>query len=366
MAVASEGLRQKCDSFYSINFYKNTNFGDGASYYTCEILGQLENDEDEVSTDTSENTKSNAEVTAVYYNKGHTVKLIPNSLFETFVNLKYFFIHFNNKFETMKREYLRNATKLKNFHIYQNSVKKIDGNVFSEAKSLEHINFRNNKIESIHKEAFNGLPNLQGIYLYENNIKNLHPQTFSSIGNLNVLGLKGDENCVNEDFTSANQKISEVEGKISSNCTYEEIPCEVAEENRIKIQEANDKIGNLTAEAQAKQEKIEEMTNKLEELKAQLSSQEEKHVKELANQQKEFAYEKLEMKFTQMEAKLTDQKTELLQECKWEVLKEIARHSFENGKLADQMATLQNMYLSLVDRISGQQSRLAVLERKND
>ena len=398
----------------------NTHDGPSKSYYTCEINGNLKKDQEDVITDTSENTRSNEEVTMVYYFPAHYVTFIPNSLFDTFVNLEFLLIHFANSFETMKREYLRNANKLTSFWVYGNSLKKINGNVFAEAKFLEHINFYNNEIESIHKEAFNGLPYLKNVYLETNNIKKLHPKTFSFIANLNILELGGGKNCVNEKFTSASQKLPEIEAKISSNCTYVEIPSEVAEENRIKMQEANDKIGNLTAEAQAKQEKFEEMSNKLEEMKAQLSSQEEKHAQDLANQQKEFdakiTFEKLQMetknyqndanltaqklellqeckselqlefinhknqidskfateklqmeaKNNQMEAKLTAQKSELLLECKLEARQEIAKHSFEDGKLAGQMMTLQNMYLSLVNRINDKQKKTSSDSRQTD
>ena len=298
----------------------------------------------------------------------------------------------------MKREYLRNANKLKNFKIYFNTVRKLDGNVFSEAKNLEHISFKYNQIESIHREAFSGLPYIKDIYLYENKIKMLHPRTFSSIANLNVLDMIGIKNCVNSRYTSANQKFPEIEAKISSHCVFELLP---DEQNKIKIQEANDKIGRLTAEAQANQEKFKEITNKLEELKTEISSQQEKCVKELADQQKELtkiASEKLQLqakitqleaknnqteaknsqvdiKIIQMEAKLTAQKLELLQECKSEALQEIVKHNIEqnlaleerindqkdwNTKYSDEIETTCENNLRLV------KIRLAVLENKDD
>ena len=131
MAGGTDGLEQKCDTFKFVDWWINTSDGPTKLYYYCKIKGKLENDQEEVTTDTSKNTKSNAEVTAVYYQTHQTVKYIPNSLFETFLNLEYLHIDYNNKFETMKREYLQNANKLKNLKIYLNSVKKIDGNVFS-------------------------------------------------------------------------------------------------------------------------------------------------------------------------------------------------------------------------------------------
>ena len=457
-------MEQKCNRFYSASWSININNGLTKSYYICEINGNLENDQEEVTTDTSLNKKSNAEVTMVQYQLYHSVEFIPNSLFDTFENLEYLVIESRNKFETMKREYLRNANKLKNLWINNNSIKKIDGNVFSEAKSLEYMNFRFNKIESIHREAFNGLPKLQGVYLYYNRIKKLHPETFSLIATLNNLHLEGAKNCANAAFISANAKFPQIEAKISSSCTYEPFPDKVnaiqklAEEKKIKFQELNDKIGNLTVEAQAKQKKFVEMSNQLEQMKAELSSQQNKQVKELANHQKELtkiASEKLQLqakitqmeaknqqleaklaiqqkepqecksepqlestslqnlidsKLTQMEAKLAVQKLELLQECKSELQLESTtypnqidskftqmevkltaqklEHKVEEGKLAGQMMTLQNIYFSLVDRINDQkdwnkkysdeigttcennlrlvQSRLAFLEKKID
>ena len=315
MAGATESLEQKCVSFGSNDWFINTYSGRTKSYYFCMIFGQLVNDQETVTTDTSANTKSNEEVTMIIYDHAHTVKFIPNSLFETFVNLESLHIASNNKFKTIKKEYFRNAKKLKTLEIYQNYIRQIDGNVFSGAENLEHISLNQNLIDSVHRRAFSGLPNLKGIYLFANKIKNLHPHTFSSIANLNILELSSVGNCVNEAFTSANQIFPEIEEKISSRCNYEPFPDEV-------IVEDENLIGNLTAEAQANEEKFKELNNKLEEMKAKL-----------ANQQKEsdakIASEKLQMeaKITQMEA-----------------------------NLSGQMMLLQNNYLALVDRINGLQN----------
>ena len=224
MAAGTECIKQDCYSYDTADHYTTTYIEINKSYYTCYIYATLENDQETVTTDTSNNTKSNEDVTMVVYLSDHSVKFIPNSLFDTFVNLEYLKINAGNKFETMKREYLRNANKLKNLNIHRNSVQIIDSNVFSEAKNLERIDFESNQIVSIHKAAFNGLPNLKRVNLYDNKIKNLHPHTFSSIANLNLLELSGSRNCVNEAFTGANQKFPEIEGKILSNCTYETFP----------------------------------------------------------------------------------------------------------------------------------------------
>ena len=376
-AGGTEGLEQKCDAFYSSKWTIITYDGLPKSYYRCEMRGKLENDQEEITTDTSKNTKSNEEVTMVYYYPSQTVKFIPNSLFDKFVNLEFLYVDYNNKFETMKREYLQNANKLKSLNIHENLVQKLDRKVFSEAKNLEHINFRHNQIESIHMEAFNGLANLQGVNLKGNKIKNLHPKTFSSITNLNILELTRGENCVKKRFTSASRKFPEIEGKISSSCIFELLPNEI----KIKIQAANDKIGNLTIEAQANQEKFKEMTSKLEEMRAEISSQQEKLVKELADQQIKFdakiASKKLQMeaKYIQMEAKLTAQMETKQTDQRLELLQEIVKHNIEqNLALVERINDQKDWNLKYSDEIEKTcennlrlvQNRLTVLETKDD
>ena len=88
MAGGTDSLEQKCHDFYYGEWFFNTNDEPKKSYYACKIKGNIENDQEEVTTDTSENTQSSAEVKSVYYQPDGTVKLIPNSLFDTFVNLE--------------------------------------------------------------------------------------------------------------------------------------------------------------------------------------------------------------------------------------------------------------------------------------
>ena len=224
MAGETECITQICKSFATAGHYLNTYFGADKSYYICYIDGPLENDQEAVTTDTSNNTKSNEEVTMVFYDHEYTVKFIPNSLFDTFTNLEYLFVSYGNKFETMKPEFLQKANKLKNLEIRYNLIKQIDANVFAGANNLEHINLEGNPIKSIHFQAFNGLPNLQGIFLQETQIKNVHPKTFSSITKLNILSFNRGESCVDEIFYDANKKFSEIEKKLSQNCTFELLP----------------------------------------------------------------------------------------------------------------------------------------------
>ena len=139
MAGTTDGVTQTCHSFDSSSAYANTYDGPWKLYYRCNIFGDLQNEQEQVTTDTSENTKSNDEVTGVYYYPEYMVKFVPNSLFTTFVNLEYLYIGSINKFETLQPEYLRNATKLKNINIPNNSVKKLNAQVFAETNNLEPI-----------------------------------------------------------------------------------------------------------------------------------------------------------------------------------------------------------------------------------
>ena len=82
----------------------------------------------------------------------------------------------------------------------------------------------------------------------------------------------------------------------------------LAQENKIKIQEFNDQIGSLTAKAQANQEKLDEMTNKIEELETKLATQQMSELQlEFTSHKNQidakFAIEKLNVEF-----KLTAQK----------------------------------------------------------
>ena len=302
MAGETECITQICKSFATADHYLNTYRGAEKSFYTCFIDGILVNDQEEVTTDTSNNTKSNEEVTMVFYDYEHTVKFIPNSLFDTFKNLEYLFISYGNGLATIKPNFFKDAHKLKNLKIHYNVIRQIGANSFAEAKNLEHINLEGSPIETIHYEAFNGLPNLQGIYLPENHIKYMHPKTFSSIAKLNILNLDGGKSCVDNTFLDANEKFSVIEKKVSQNCTFELLPKEkltaqklVDDENHnleqtinkfVNIVLSNDKVSKVIAEVQGNQERFEEVIKQFEQMKTVMRSQEDR-VKELTDQQKE-------------------------------------------------------------------------------
>ena len=67
MAGGTNAGTQRCETFNYVDWRANTFNGPENSYYACAISGNLQNDEEEVTTDTSGNRKSNDEVPAVYY-----------------------------------------------------------------------------------------------------------------------------------------------------------------------------------------------------------------------------------------------------------------------------------------------------------
>lgn len=214
-----EGVEQICD-FKTASLFINTYDGPFKDYFYCGISGDLENAEENVTTNTKNNSKSNDEVTMVYYFGGAKVKFIPNSIFTTFKNLEVLFVNDNNQLSSIKPEYFKNSKSLRALRVLANPVTTLDANVFVEAPSLEFIDFFNCQIKYVSRLAFNDLPNLKGIFLKGSQVISLHPNTFSSITTLNWLILTPGANCVNEDFLEANQKFAEIEGKITEKCSY--------------------------------------------------------------------------------------------------------------------------------------------------
>ena len=190
--------------------------------YVCDIKGGNITDPNETyEINTKANTKANAEVICLQYSaeNGNTVDFIPNSIFNTFVNLEVLLIRENQNFKIMKPQYLKDAKKLKLLLIFGNKITNLDENLFVEADNLEYISFEENKIESIHKRTFNGLQKLQVLRLQGNLIKNVHFETFSHLINLQILDLLQNE-CINHKFTNLGMKFTEIETKIGNNCTY--------------------------------------------------------------------------------------------------------------------------------------------------
>ena len=427
MARGAECWHQSCAEVDIYSWPANIYNGPYIPFTRCTINGNLTNDQDEVITDPLRNSRSH-EITMVHYNHSRRVTFIPNSLFLTFTNLDYLFISSANGFETLKPEYLRNAKKLKRLHIYTNSMRRLNANLFVEANNLEHINFAWNSIESIHRLAFNGLPNLQGVYIDYNKVKFVHPKTFSSFTKLNILAFQGTYgfmNCIGSVYMNANQRIPEIEGKIARDCTYSQFPDEVAaqklieDKNRtIQFNQTNNiiqdvqptRVNNSTVKVLENPEmmqKFGEMHKKMEEIEAKINNQEAKRVKELAEQEKKFEKmmtdqqeefdTKIDIEKTEMDAKLSALKQpncncEVLQEkikvqveaSEIKILNEIeTKFVYQNKKVEESELKNFKMNLALVDRINDHKTdtkklakvfennlfkyerRLAVLEKKD-
>lgn len=215
----SNGLQQTC-IFQSPTYFINTVEGTTKSYWKCHVNNvKLLIENELVTTDFSANSKPNANVTAFLYHIGNDIKFIPNSIFVDFINIEHFYINSNQGFETMKPEFLRNATKLISFFVHSNIISRLDANIFIEAPTLEHINLQNNKIETIHFLTFSGLPNLKNVYLNNNKVTNLYPVTFSHHPHLLTLNLM-ENTCINKKFSNASHEIPLISAEIATACKF--------------------------------------------------------------------------------------------------------------------------------------------------
>ena len=132
-----------------------------------------------------------------------------------------------------------------------------------------------------------------------------------------MLVLDGEYNCVNGKFSAANEQFDKIAARIKNSCAYQLFPDE------------------LLATQQLAEENRSHLSREFKEMRA------------------EFA------------VIIAKEKMDVMEECKAEAVKEIAKHVMEEGKLSGQMMTLQSVYLSLVDRLNDQQGRLLVLEKKD-
>ena len=207
-----------------------------------------------------------------------------------------------------------------------------------------------------------------------------------------MLELSGRNHCVNERFSNANQKLHEIEGKISRQCEYEPFPDEALvtqnlmdDANRridldeikikmpeTKLTEANDKINNLMKEFHENQEKwqkLEESVKNFKEMETKISSLEEKHVKKLNDQQKEFdamiSSERVNVdaKITEMETKLSTQKIEL-HECKSDINREVQQMEAKITKMETKLSVQKMDLQRYSDEIEITcESKLLILQR---
>ena len=218
---------------------------------------------DIVTTITSDNPKSNAEVEVVLYR--NSANFIPNSLFTTFVNLEQLWV--GRHLYRIEVDYLRNASKLRIFGVEDNDLTELTANLFVGAPNLQHINFRNNKITSIHKLTFSGLLLLKNIFLQHNQIKNLHSDTFFDLGNLQILNLV-DNKCIDQEFVRTNTMFQEIEENIDNSCSYlisEDLE-EIEMEKKIIARKLTGKLEELTKTSKKNQEEYQSILSKYNQL----------------------------------------------------------------------------------------------------
>ena len=212
-------LQQNCKFEQNSHYYANTIELPYVNYYSCKINHvKLINENETVTTYGNHRaSKANGDVEMIDYSSDNIMNFIPNSLFTTFVNLKYVVLYRNFGMEDLKPEFLKNAKNLKVFRVQDNKITHLVKYLFVEAINLEYINLQNNRIESIDVMAFNKLTKLVGLFLDGNNIKNLFWMTFSELSNLRLLYLGGNT-CINKNFNITKGNFKEVESKILREC----------------------------------------------------------------------------------------------------------------------------------------------------
>lgn len=263
----SHTLDQKC-VFDLKTTYENSYDDPMRSYYRCAVNdAKLVNENETVATITSNNRKSNDDVTMFMYKEDNFVKFIPNSIFSLFPNLEYFWIDEDQHFKHLKADSLKNAHNLKVFHVTFNDITKLGAHVFSEAIMLEYINLSSNKIETIDKSAFVGLSKLKGVLIDENRIRVMYASTFSHLKNLFVLELR-ENVCINKLFENASMKFAIIEGNIRFSCVYTLTPAEMAEIEEAKeaecdmVRKLNETVLKLTGMIQGLERRIKKLEEK--------------------------------------------------------------------------------------------------------
>lgn len=97
-----------------------------------------------------------------------------------------------NKLKQIKKGAMKNLNSLENLIITNNSITKIDSDVFFELP-VKRIILADNKIEAIELRAFSTLPNLEELYLTNNNLKYFYRQWFHKTKNLKVLVMSNNQ-----------------------------------------------------------------------------------------------------------------------------------------------------------------------------
>lgn len=197
MVEGFDCLYQTCILSNEDYFEDSYDFSLIKTYSICDIVGvQFIKEQETVKTINigDQNT------TMLRYYSDNVVNFIPNSIFETFPNLEYFWIREPQQFSNLKAYYLKNAYALKLFDVEnQKGFTKLDANVFFEAPNLEHVNLQNNGLEYIDKSAFGGLKKIKGIYLKGNNIRQFYHSSVLNHDTLQVLDLLYND-CISKKY----------------------------------------------------------------------------------------------------------------------------------------------------------------------
>ena len=212
-------LQQKCTFEQNTFYLANTIELPALNYYSCKItqVKLIYENETVTSYGNHSASKTNDDVELINYSSDNIMNYIPNSLFTTFVNLKYVVLYSNFGMEDLKPEFLKNAKKLKVFRVEDNIITNLVKNLFLEAINLEYINLQRNRIESIDVMAFNKLTKLVGLFLNDNKIKNLFSGTFSELSSLLFLKLEKNA-CIDKNFNITKGNFIEVKTEILKEC----------------------------------------------------------------------------------------------------------------------------------------------------
>jgi Leucine-rich repeat (LRR) protein len=118
--------------------------------------------------------------------------VIPNQIFEAFKNIIILEM-MNISLREIDHNSFTNAKTLRRFWARDNLIEHIPDNTFIEASNMTHIGLQNNLIETIEEEAFAGLNNLKVLKLEFNKIKSLPDDVFAPLPNLDHLHMRDNQ-----------------------------------------------------------------------------------------------------------------------------------------------------------------------------
>lgn len=131
------------------------------------------------------------DITYFRANASAPVEVLHEGAIENLPKLITIFFKFN-KLREIKRGALQNLKSLENLIITNNSISKIQSDVFFELP-VKRIILADNKIEEIALRAFSTLPNLEELYLTNNNLKYFYRQWFHKTKNLKVFVMTNNQ-----------------------------------------------------------------------------------------------------------------------------------------------------------------------------